>query len=172
MTSYESICTAFLTQLMMVMKNRKMAVMEAKNEKSRRRRKFQIQKEEENWRTEVVRINEAFQHLTRKKDRSDTAVKSWKVQSHHNVLVTKTLDILALDPEKGCTSNEEKKKYHAKKKAESERAQQLALQIASHIDSMGSEKDYREKPKTQNGYGFLKFLKKWCFLAIAKMPKY
>ena len=66
MTSYESICTAFLTQLMMVMKNRKMAVMEAKNEKSRRRRKFQIQKEEENWRTEVVRINEAFQHLTRK----------------------------------------------------------------------------------------------------------
>ena len=77
-----------------------------------------------------------FQHLTRKKDKSEFAVKSWKVQSHHNVLVTKTLDCLTSNLTAEQTA-EEKKKVHEVKKAESERAQALALEIAAHIDSMG-----------------------------------
>ena len=45
----------------MVMKNRKQAVMEAREYKSRRR-KYKKEKDEElNWRLEIVRINEAFQ---------------------------------------------------------------------------------------------------------------
>ena len=76
-----------------------------------------------------------FQHLTRKKDKSELAVKSWKVQSHQNVLITKTLDCLSNKTSE--QSKEEKKKVHEVKKAESERAQALALEIAAHIDSMG-----------------------------------
>ena len=62
-TSYESICTNFLTNLMMAMKNRKQAVMEAKGNKKGKKRTYQIEKDEESWRREVVKINEAFQVL-------------------------------------------------------------------------------------------------------------
>ena len=58
-TSYESICTNFLTNLMMAMKNRKQAVMEARGNKKGKKSKFA--KDEESWRREVVKINEAFQ---------------------------------------------------------------------------------------------------------------
>ena len=60
-TAYDTICTAFLTKLMMVMKERKQKVMEAKEMKNKGRRRHQIQKEEESWRMEVCKINEAFQ---------------------------------------------------------------------------------------------------------------
>ena len=79
-----------------------------------------------------------YQHLTKKKDQSDFAVKSWKTQSHNNVLVTKTLDCLAQKSDKA--SVEKKKKTHEIKRIESERAQAIALEIAANIDSMGSEK--------------------------------
>ena len=82
-----------------------------------------------------------FQHLTRKKDKSEFAAKSWKVQSHQNVLVTKTLDCLS-----SKQNSEKRKKVHDVKKAESERAQALALEIAAHFDSLGCEKS-----KSQNG---------------------
>ena len=63
-TSYESICTNFLTNLMMAMKNRKQAVMEAKGNKKGKKRTYQMKKDdEESWRREVVKINEAFQVL-------------------------------------------------------------------------------------------------------------
>ena len=47
---------------MMAMKNRKQAVMEAKGNKKGKKRTYQMKKdEEESWRREVVKINEAFQ---------------------------------------------------------------------------------------------------------------
>ena len=45
------------------MKNRKQAVMEAKGSKKGKKRTYQIAKDEESWRREVVQINEAFQVL-------------------------------------------------------------------------------------------------------------
>ena len=60
-TSYESICSAFLSRLMMIMKTRKQREMEAREQKVTRRRRFEQQKEEESWRVEVVHANEAFQ---------------------------------------------------------------------------------------------------------------
>ena len=60
-------------------------------------------------------------------------MKSWKVQSHHNVLVTKTLDCLTSNLTAEQTA-EEKKKVHEVKKAESERTQALALEIAANIE--------------------------------------
>ena len=88
-----------------------------------------------------------FQHLTRKKDKSDLAVKSWKVQSHHNVLISKALDCLSsVNPESNSLSLEQKKQIQEGKMVESAKTQALALEMAAHIDAIGSE-----KPKTQNG---------------------
>ena len=72
-------------------------------------------------------------------------MKSWKVQSHHNALVTKTVNCLQIDPTKNCVSNDEKKKQFEKKKAESDRAQMLALHLANHLEDMGNEKLKTEK---------------------------
>ena len=120
--------------------------------------------DESNWRFEIVKINEAFQvltldptqwnlksfktwniyqyffvwyfqHLTRKKDKSEFAVKSWKVQSHRTNLVTKAVDSFSLDP-----SSDKAKITPEEKKEKQERAQALALEIAANIDSLGSEK--------------------------------
>ena len=85
-----------------------------------------------------------FQHLTRKKDRSEFASKHWKEQSHNNILVTKAVDCMMLDD--GLEKEAEKKRIQELKRAESKKAQTLAMQIASHIDDMGCEKS-----KTQNG---------------------
>ena len=83
-----------------------------------------------------------FQHLTRKKDKSEFAVKSWKVQSHHTNLVTKGVDAFSFDPssDKAKKAAKEKKRNQEGKKVESERAQALALEIAANIDSMGASK--------------------------------
>ena len=69
-------------------------------------------------------------------------MKSWKVQSHHTNLATKTLDCFSLDAssDKAKITAKEKKKKQEGKKVESERAQSLALEIAANIDSLGSEK--------------------------------
>ena len=87
-----------------------------------------------------------IQHLTRKKDKTEFAMKTWKTGSHQNHLITKTLDALALDPTQTDGEKEERDKMRAKKREESKQAQALALQIASHIDTLGLE-----KPKVQNG---------------------
>ena len=57
-----------------------------------------------------------FQHLTRKKDKSEFAVKSWKVQSHRTNLVTKAVDSFSLDPssDKAKITPEEKKEKQEK----------------------------------------------------------
>ena len=68
-----------------------------------------------------------------------------KVQSHNNVLITKTLDCLSVDPESSALSLEQKKKINEGKMEESARTQKLALEIAAHIDAIGSEKT---KPQT------------------------
>ena len=83
-----------------------------------------------------------FQHLTRKKDKSEFAVKSWKVQSHHTNLVNKGVDAFSFDPssDKAKKAAKEKKKKQEGKKVESERAQALALEIAANIDSLGAAK--------------------------------
>ena len=74
------------------------------------------------------------------------AVKSWKVQSHNNVLVSKTLDALSSVNPESTLSLEQKKKIHEGKMEESAKTQALALEIAAHIDAIGSEKS-----KTQDG---------------------
>ena len=74
------------------------------------------------------------------------AVKSWKVQSHNNVLISKTLDCLSSVNPESTLSLEQKKKIHENKMVESARTQAVALEIAAHIDAIGSE-----KPKTQTG---------------------
>ena len=89
----------------------------------------------------VILISCYFQHLTRKKDRSDCAVASWKVQSKHNVLMTKTVEALAdMNPNAERTSQKQKKRKAEKIREQGEKTQALALQIANHIDSMGTEK--------------------------------
>ena len=66
LTSYECISSAFLTQIMFVMKARRDAIMEAKEYNSRKKRYRKKEKmiDESNWRFEIVKINEAFQVLT------------------------------------------------------------------------------------------------------------
>ena len=65
LTTYQDICSAFLNKLMMVMKNRKQAVMKASEYKSRiQKYGKKPRRNQVNWRLEVVKINEAFQHLT------------------------------------------------------------------------------------------------------------
>ena len=73
--------------------------------------------------------------MTRKKDKSEFAVKSWKVQSHRTNLVTKAVDGFSMDP-----SSDKAKITPEEKKEKQERAQALALEIAANIDSLGSEK--------------------------------
>ena len=71
-------------------------------------------------------------------DRSEFASKHWKEQSHNNILITKALDCMTLDD--GLEKEAERKRIHESKKAESKKAQILALQIADHIDALGCEK--------------------------------
>ena len=73
--------------------------------------------------------------MTRKKDKSEFAVKSWKVQSHRTNLVNKAVDGFSLDP-----SSDKVKITAEEKKEKQERAQALALKIAANVDSLGSEK--------------------------------
>ena len=64
LTSYEDVCSAFLNRLMMIMKNRKQAAMDAlkfKNKKKKKEYGYHARKRERNWRVEVVQVNEAFQ---------------------------------------------------------------------------------------------------------------
>ena len=68
------------------------------------------------------------------------AVKSWKVQSHNNVLISKTLDCLSSVNPESTLSLEQKKKLHEDKMGECAKTQALALEIAAHIDAIGSEK--------------------------------
>ena len=66
LTSYECISSAFLTQIMFVMKARRDAIFEAKeyNSRKKRHRKKEKMIDESNWRFEIVKINEAFQVIT------------------------------------------------------------------------------------------------------------
>ena len=66
-TSYEDICTAFLSRSKVLMKNRKLAKQKAKkNDKKPKKGE-----DDESCREEMLRLNEALQHLTRKKDKSE-----------------------------------------------------------------------------------------------------
>ena len=127
------------------MKNRKQAVMKA-NEYKSRIHKYGIKKprKQVNWRLEVVKINEAFQHLTSKKSKDEFAVKHWKEQSKNNNLITKSLDCMGLDYSNDQEKTENKRKEHELKKANSKKAQNLALELAAHIDAIGCEKSKKE----------------------------
>merc|ERR1719350_2135880 len=89
--------------------------------------------QEENSREEVLQLNEALQHLTRKKDRSEKAKSSWKQQSHANTLISKTLNSFGSDPKKPTTKSKDEGK-HGVTKAESKMAQELAMELAMGVD--------------------------------------
>jgi len=150
-TEYEQVCSAFLNKLMTVMKNRKQAMMKAQEDRNKPKSQNQIQsrlRREKSWRVDVVMINEAFQHLTRKKTRTEFATKTWKTSSHNNSLMSQTMDCFQLDEAVTDKNRDEKEKIREKKRANSKQAQALALTLASRIDTLAEK---TEKPKHQNG---------------------
>ena len=82
---------------------------------------------DENWRQEIVQINEALQHLTKQKDKSNKALEKFQKRGHESALITKSLAAFTLDPE------QEKKKNVSETKSDSIKAQELALEIEANI---------------------------------------
>ena len=74
-----------------------------------------------------------MQHLTRKKDKTESLSSKWKTQSHQSALLSKTLNALTLDPS-------QKKNGQFRPKSESKQAQELALEIATSIDENDKNK--------------------------------
>ena len=72
--------------------------------------------------------------------------------------MTQAVDCFQLDEAVTDKNRDEKEKIREKKKADSKKAQALALTLASRIDTLAEK---TEKPKHQNGYEFLHFNIKW-----------
>ena len=60
---------------------------------------------EENWRQEIVLINEALQHLTKQKDKNKKALIKFQSGGHDTALITKSMAAFSLDPEQPKTKN-------------------------------------------------------------------
>ena len=66
---------------------------------------------------------------------------SWKAEKHKTVLMNKTANVFAdINPKTERKSQKQKKRQVDKIREEGERTQALAMKIANHIDSMGTEK--------------------------------
>ena len=110
---------------------------------------------EEEWRKEIVHINEALQYLTRKKDKTQSLSSKWKMQTHQSALLSKTLNALALNPG-------QEKNGQFKPKSESKQAQELALEIAGSIDDIGDDKNKKQNGSVHlNRYSFKKELPRY-----------
>ena len=99
--------------------------------------RYNSSKEDKEWRSQVLSLNEALQYLKLKKEVSGKAKENWKIQARQNALLNKTV---------GAFQFSAKNKDGTEKvmtKAESKLAQEMALKIAATID---------DKTKKQNKY--------------------
>ena len=99
--------------------------------------RYNSSKEDKEWRSQVLSLNEALQYLKRKKEVSGKAKENWKIQARQNALLNKTV---------GAFQFSAKNKDGTEKvmtKAESKLAQEMALKIAATLD---------DKTKKQNKY--------------------
>ena len=99
--------------------------------------RYNSSKEDKEWRSQVLSLNEALQYLKRKKEVSGKAKENWKIQARQNALLNKTVGAFQFSP---------KNKDGTEKvmtKAESKLAQEMALKIAATLD---------DKTKKQNKY--------------------
>ena len=99
--------------------------------------RFNSSKEDKEYRSQVLSLNEALQYLKRKKEVSGKAKENWKIQARQNALLNKTV---------GAFQFSAKNKDGTEKvmtKAESKLAQEMALKIAATLD---------DKTKKQNKY--------------------
>ena len=69
-TTYDDICDAFLRRSKVLMRNRKQMKERAKKNDKKSQKHGKIP-DEDSCREEMLRLNEALQHLTRKKDKSE-----------------------------------------------------------------------------------------------------
>ena len=58
---------------------------------------------EDNWRQEIISLNEALQHLTKKKDKSNKVMAKFKSRSKESALITKALGAFTLNVRYGNT---------------------------------------------------------------------
>ena len=99
--------------------------------------RYNSSKEDKEYRSQVLSLNEALQYLKRKKEVSGKAKENWKIQARQNALLNKTVGAFQLSA---------KNKDGTEKvmtKAESKLAQEMALKIAATLD---------DKTKKQNKY--------------------
>ena len=87
-------------------------------------------------------INEALQHLTRQKDKSNKAVLRFRARGRDTKMITKTLAAFELDPER-------EEKEFLELRSESEKAQNLAKQIEERLEGYNNWKRY--VPKEDEG---------------------
>ena len=86
---------------------------------------------EESWRQEIVSLNEALQHLTKKKDKSNKAMVKFKTRSRESALITKTLGAFSLE-------NDKVEKEPWEMRNDSKQAQELAIQIEASLEGLGN----------------------------------
>ena len=58
---------------------------------------------QDNWRQEIISLNEALQHLTKKKDKSNKVMAKFKSRSKESALITKALGAFTLNVRYGNT---------------------------------------------------------------------
>ena len=87
---------------------------------------------EENWRQEIVSLNEALQHLTKKKDKSNKAMVKFQTRSRESALITKTLGAFSLD------NNKVAEKEPWEMRNDSKLAQEMAIEIEASLEGLGN----------------------------------
>ena len=112
------------------MRNRELTLEKAKETKKGQKNKYNYIKDE-NWRQEIVSLNEALQHLTKRKDKSDKVMQKFKSKSRESALITKALGAFTME------SNLPKKEPWELKN-DSKKAQELAKAIEASIEGYGA----------------------------------
>ena len=96
-------------------------------------------------------MNEALQFLTKKRNRSAQTLEEFRLKSSRTVLISKTLDALALDEDTAEYRTDEykaeMKKQQMLKATESKRAQALANDLLANIDAPQVEDKEKTKEK-------------------------
>ena len=87
---------------------------------------------QDNWRQEIISLNEALQHLTKKKDKSNKVMAKFKTRSKESALITKTLGAFTMNVQ------EEVKKDPIVIRNDSKKAQKLAEDIEASIEGLGN----------------------------------
>ncbi len=119
-TSMEELNSAFLYRMNILMRS------------EQKQRGYNARKQERR-RDEIRHLNEALQYLTRKRGKSERTLEEWKARTQRQVMISKTLEALALDETTAWTRTDEQREKAEQKKIQKELESKRALALAEEL---------------------------------------